>query len=276
MTAEPARPLQIFPASWTEKVYPAGDWALEERAVPRMVMGRGDEILWADQESFIIVADTGYGKSTLAQNIIKASIGLSPDVLGMSVRQFDRILYIAADRPPQIRASMARFMQEETREVWNEKLLVHEGPLGFYVNKNPESLLDFAAMRRDHWGGNSAQCLVIDSIKDLASEMSGDEDGSKYNEALQLVCRENIQVMATHHPRKGMSGPPKKKGDFEPTLDDIYGSKFIPAGAGSVLYLSKTETGSLSMNHLKAPAGILELPHIIFDGRSGAVRQALV
>lgn len=237
-------------------------------------MGRGTEILWADGESILIVGDTGYGKSTMAQNIVKAAIGLQPDVLGMEVRQFERVLYVAADRPPQIKASMARMMSEETREHWNTMVLVHEGPIGFYVNKNPEKLVSFATMPRDHWGGMAPQAIFIDSIKDLASAINDDEEGMKYNTALQGVCAEGIQVLGTHHPRK-VSNQRKPKED-EPTLDDVFGSKFITAGAGSVLMLHDRIDGSLRLTHLKAPAGIMEFPRITFDARTGLCRMALV
>lgn len=269
--AAPARAPQIYPASWTESIYPAGDWALEEKTTPRMVMGRGSEILWADEESFIIVGDTGYGKSTLTQNIIKASVGLSPEVLGMEVRQFDRILYIAADRPPQIKASMARMIDQQTRECWNTKVLIHEGPIGFAVNKDPEKLVSFAAMPRDHWGGRAAEMLVIDSLKDIASAISDDEQGMQYNIALQNVCREGIQLLGTHHPRKAPTKQQKSKEPEEPTLDDVYGSKFITAGAGSVLMLHDRQREGVQLTHLKAPAGVIEFPRIRFDGQTGSV-----
>ena len=238
-------------------------------------MGRGTEILWADGETILIVGDTGYGKSTIAQNIVKAAIGLQPDVLDMEMRQFDRVLYIAADRPPQIKASIARMMSEETREHWNTKVLVHEGPIGFQVNKEPDKLLSFAAMPRDHWGGLAPEAIIIDSIKDLATGISDDEEGMKYNNALQKVCAEGIQVLGTHHPRKAPTQRNTKEYQ-EPTLDDVFGSKFITAGAGSVVMLHDLVNGTLRLKHLKAPAGIMEFPRITFERETGLCTWALV
>jgi replicative DNA helicase len=267
--AEPA-PLQtIYPASWTESVFPAGDWALEERLNARKIMGRGDEILWADEEPFYIVGDTGHGKSTFGQNIIRCSIGLIPNVIGMDVKKFDRILYIAADRPAQTRASIARMVDYMSLECWNSHVLVHEGPIGFWMDQKPEMLLEFAAMPRDHWGGKTAQVLVIDSLKDLATSLNGDEEGTKYNMGVQMLCREGIQVLGTHHPRKQSAMQKKQKEEWEPTLDDIYGSKFLPAGAGSVLFLHRKSTGSTGLYHLKSPMGEMTFSDIRFEGRTG-------
>lgn len=237
-------------------------------------MGKDDEILWAEEESFIIVGDTGYGKSTLAQNIVKTGIGLQSDVIGYPVREFKRVLYIAADRPMQIKYSLSRMVNEATRSHWNEHVHVHEGPLDFAINEKPDLLSAFAKLSREKWGGVMADCLVIDSLKDIASAISDDEDGIKVNRALQAVTREGIQLMITHHPRK-MGNDRWKKGEVPtPTLDDVYGSKFITAGAGSVLFLYNPALDGVNIAHVKSPAGEVVLPRVSFSKVTGLASWA--
>lgn len=257
------------PERWEENIHPAGDWVLDAKAQSRAVMGRDDKIVWAEQESFIIVGDTGFGKSTLAQNIVKTSIGLQNDVLGHTVREFKRILYIAADRPSQIKYSLSRMVTEQTRARWNECVHVHEGPLDFAINEKPDLLSTFAKMSRERWGSLSCDCIVIDSLKDITSAISDDDDGIKINKALQAVTREGVELMITHHPRK-MSNDRWKKGDAPlPTLDDVYGSKFITAGAGSVLFLYNSQPEGVNVSHVKSPAGEVVFPRVAFDGPTG-------
>ena len=127
----------------------------------------------------------------------------------------------------------------------------------------------FAKLSRERWGSCSADCLVIDSLKDITSAISDDDDGIKINKALQAVTREGIELMITHHPRK-MSNERWKKGDApSPTLDDVYGSKFITAGAGSVLFLYNSQMGSVSISHVKSPAGEVTFERVAFDGPTG-------
>ena len=265
------------PSDWEKNVYPAGDWALEERATPRMVMGRDSRILWADGESLVIVADTGYGKSSLSNNIVQAGIGLADDVLGFEVRRFERVLYIAADRPMQTRYNLRRMITEDTREYWNEHVHIHDGPLPFYLNEKPEYMGMFAKMTREKWGAKPADCVIIDSLMNVATGLSDDEEGIKVNAALQAVCREGIQLLVTHHPRKGQSMRGKKGDDNMPTLDDVFGSKFITGGAGSVIYLHNHDIidGSLEVTHLKSPAGPVDFHRICFENETGKVQWVL-
>lgn len=269
MTAQPQ--LQSVDATYvTRKVFPAGDWALEEKQVSRAVVGRDNEILWARGESLIIVGDTGHGKSTVAQNIVCAGIGLQPEALGMLVQPMARVLYIAADRPSQIKYSIKRMVSEATREHWNSRVFIHEGPLDFTLNDHPELLLPFLdVVSTQHFGGLPLTHLVIDSLKDLVSAMDENEQGIQINHAFQAVCQSGIELAACLHPRK--MGSPGKKDEREPVLDDVGGNKLITAGAGSVLYIGSPANGLSKVYHLKSPAGKIEDMMLRFNSHTGRV-----
>lgn len=240
----------IDPSYVTRKVFPAGDWALDEPENSRAVVGNRQRILWADGETLFICADTGHGKSTLTQNIVRANIGLIPDILGMAARQFTSILYMAADRPMQIKSSLKRMVDESTRKTWNDSMYVHHGPPDFTLNENPERLLPFIRELAEKLERPQFDCLVIDSMKDVTTQMDENPDGQSINRALQSVCQQGVQVLVDIHPRK--MNKPKTK-DAPPILDDVAGNKNIIAGAGSVLFIEKTEYG-FPLYHLKSPA----------------------
>lgn len=246
----------ISPAYVTRKVFPAGTWALEEPENSRAVVGSGSQIAWADGESLLVVGDTGHGKSTLTQNIMRTSIGLLPDVLGLAVRSFKRTLYIAADRPAQIRASLKRMVCHENKQVWDDHVYVHHGAPDFALNEDPHKLLPFIRELAKSLDQEPFDCLIIDSLKDVVSEIDDNESGIQINRALQLVCQQGVQVAVNMHPRKLhlTKGQPA-----QPGLDDVNGNKNIIAGAGSVLFIDKpAESGYSPLYHLKSPADRLE------------------
>lgn len=256
--------------TWLAGLMPAGNWALEERPIPRMVMGRDhDKILWANQEPLMVVAETGQGKSTLLQNIIKAGIGLLPDVAGFQVRQFHRVLYLVMDRPEQARHSFARLVQPDEVDVWNEKVIIHHGSAPFTLNQTKFWLRE-AAEAAD------ADCVVTDSLMNITNGMSDDEEGTKINEAHQDCCRGGIQLALAHHPRKRMPQDVKKAY----SLDDVYGSKFIAGGCGSVLFIHSWVdepgmTSTFAIEQVKSPAGKVEIPPLRVDRRTGLIEWAV-
>jgi len=90
----------------------------------------------------------------------------------------------------------------------------------------------------------------VDSLKDLAPKLSDDEVGSRVNSARQELLARGVQVFEVHHQRKEQrgQGAPKR-------LADVYGSRWLTAGAGSVVLLWG-EPGDLvvELRHLKQPA----------------------
>jgi replicative DNA helicase len=90
---------------------------------------------------------------------------------------------------------------------------------------------------------------VIDSLKDLASKLSDDEVGSTINRAFQEAIAAGIEIVPLHHQRKQMQG-----GSAPKTLADVYGSRWLTAGMGSVALLWG-QPGDLVVDfrHLKQP-----------------------
>lgn len=142
----------------------------------------------------------------------------------------------------QIRRAMRRLFGEEHRKLLDEHLLVHEGPLPLDLGRVPEHLLEVV----QNSGGGS---VVIDSLKDAAVKLTDDEVGGNLNRAMQYVVRDGIEVMGLHHQRKGQGGAKPT------TLEDVYGSTWIPAGAGSVLLLwGAAGDPIVELRQLKPPA----------------------
>lgn len=221
----------------------AGEWLFEETDERPAIWGRDDEILWPDDEGLIAPGPTGVGKTTLAALMVQASIGLgSGEVLGYPVTECDRVLYFAMDRPAQIRRAMRRVFTVEDAAHLDERLVIRPGPLPADLGKHPDLLVSIAA----EVGANR---LFIDSVKDCISKVSDDESGGNFNRAIQMCNAEHIPTFALHHQRKGAEGAKPNK------LEDVYGSTWIVAGAGSVVLLwGEAGTGSAELIHLKTPS----------------------
>lgn len=259
----------ITPTYLARKLFPAGEWALTEPSSSRAVVGVGQQILWADEEPLLVVADTGSGKSTIQQNILRASIGLIPSVLGMPARHFKSALYIAADRPKQIRYSLKRMVSEDTADTWDQFVYIHDGPLPFPINEKPESLLPFVKELSEKLDRPPFEAVVIDSLKDIVSEMDDNTPGIMINQALQSLCQNRIQLSCCVHPRKMGSGKDKER---NPTLDDVGGNKNIVNGAGSVFYIgAPDDLGYQLLTHLKMPAEKIEGLSMLIDKPSGNI-----
>jgi replicative DNA helicase len=210
------------------------------------VWGDGDLVAWPSGEPLLIVGPAGVGKTTIAQQITLALCGISTHVLGMPVVQhFEKVLYIAADRPRQAQRSLSRMVTDDHRELLRNRLVVWRGPLEKDLVADPEQLVRLC----DKTG---VQAIIIDSLKDIALDLSKDETGGRVNRALQLVVSEGIELGALHHQRKSMNGHIVKP----KALDDVYGSTWITAGAGSVILVwGEPGDPEVEISHLKQPAG---------------------
>ncbi len=268
--AEPAQVQQLNPQSpeyVIRKVYPAGDWALDEVTQTRSLVGDGDRILWARGEPFVTCGDTSHGKSTFDQNIMRGNIGLIEQVIGLSLSSFNHILYVAADRPSQIKYSLRRMINETNRSTWNERVHIHEGPFSFGLNEEPFKLLPAIRDIADKLDQPPFDCVFLDSLKDLVSEMDDNSDGIHINQSFQSVCQQGIELAVMVHPRK--LGRDRKG---IPILDDVGGNKQITNGAGSVIFLGEPDAeGYQPLYHLKPPAERIANIALRFQKSSGDI-----
>ena len=225
------------------------------------VWGDGHQVAWAAGEPLLIVGPDGVGKTTVLQQLLLALGGVrgTAQLFGLPVVTGRRVLYIAADRPTQAQRSMNRMVGEKDRESLHEGLVVWRGPLPFDLVSEPSALLSLA--RR-------AECDVvgIDSLKDVASKISSDETGQGVNAAFQTCCAEGVDVVAAHHQRKAQAGAPKPR-----FISDVYGSRWITAGCGSVFMLwGEAGDPVVELSHLKQPDETIGPFSILHDHVAGS------
>lgn len=238
---------------------------------PPAIWGDDAEVLWPDGESLWLAGGVGVGKSTILQQLVLHGIGVRHgQFLGHTVRFPEGIVgYVAADRPSQIRRSMRRMVEPGDAPLLAERLDVWRGQFPFdLATASVGELADFVEARG--WS-----VLAIDSLKDVTSGTTDDDDGLAINRQFQELLVRGVQLIVNHHDRKGdgkRSGP---KG-----LDDLYGSRWLGAGAGSVLYIAgEPGSDSVEMHHLKVPAdrvGPLSLRHDHSTGTTTVAGQVTV
>lgn len=237
----------VPPINYRDRVVDGETFILGMPAEPEWVWGRGSSGLWAKGEPFILGGPTGVGKTTLAGQVaVRGRLGLQHDALGLPITPDERpVLYLAMDRPRQTARSLARQFGADEAEHLRDRLLVRPGPPPADAGKHPGVLLDMAIALR-------AGTVVIDSLKDLAVKLTDDEVGGNVNRAMQYLVAEGIEVIALHHQRKGTNG------NRPNTLEDVYGSTWITAGAGSVALLWGSAGDPLvDLVHLKQPADVV-------------------
>lgn len=225
------------------------------------IWGSSDAPLWAEGEGLMLVGPDGVGKTTIAQQLLLARIGLRGNCLGLTAKPAERrVLYIAADRPRQAARSLARMVTAAEKSELADRLLVWRGPLPFDLTASPRQLAEFA-------NGLDIGTVFIDSLKDVALDLSKDEVGSRVNLALQELIARGIDTCVLHHQRKEGSDGKKPK-----RLADVYGSRWLTAGMGSVaLIWGEPGDPVVDLTHLKQPAdevGPLRIVHEHTHGRS--------
>jgi energy-coupling factor transporter ATP-binding protein EcfA2 len=212
------------------------------------VWGRGEDVLWPRGELFLIVGPDGVGKGTLAQQL---SCGLAEidgfdRLLGLPINpRPGGILYVAADRPQQIARSWRRMVGEEHRAQLDADVTAWRGPLPFDLGTNPEELVPWLIEQE-------RPTVIFDSLGALLRDPASDEAGSGFYRAMMLATAEGFDLATLYHPRK----PNRDQSPRVNTVADVYGSRWITAAAGSILYLDG-QAGDLIVRsrHLKQPAG---------------------
>jgi replicative DNA helicase len=235
-------------------------FVLDDPADLEPIWGTGEEIAWPSGESLEIVAPTGVGKTTLQNLLIAGRLGIRAEVLGWPIQPATRpILLMAMDRPNQIRRALRRVFGEQHREVLRDGLIIWQGPPPADLGRHPEVLAELV----NQVGAGE---VFIDSLKDAAVHLTDDEVGGNLNRAMQTLIADGIQVVANHHQRKSQNGAKPR------TLEDVYGSTWITAGAGSVLLLwGSAGDAIVELNHLKAPATEIGPFRVDIDHATGAM-----
>jgi replicative DNA helicase len=236
------------------------------------VWGEGEDVLWAGGESLLIVGPDGVGKTTLMQQLVLRRAGVRPGgLIGFPVAADTEqlTLYLAMDRPQQIARSFKRMVTDADGDAL-ENIIIWKAPMTFDLIRRPEALLEQVV----HYGqvyGKPVGTVAIDSLKDLVPSLDKDEGGAAVHRAVSHLIAANIEVVAAHHQRKAHTGNAKPT-----SLADVYGSRWITAGAGSILMMWGDPGDSIvELTHIKQPAQDvgpieLELPRRVGLRRAGA------
>jgi replicative DNA helicase len=234
--------------------------------VPALWGTDGSEILWSQGEPLMLVGPDGVGKTTLLQQLSLARIGFrGHKLLGLEVRPAaGKVLYVAADRPRQAASSFRRMVDTDDpgdRQLLEERLVVWSGPLPFNFPEDADGLPALA----DHHGVTD---IFIDSLKDVAVDLSKDETGSRVARACQTVMAAGLELAISHHQRKEMNGGAKPR-----RLADVFGSRWITAAMGSVVLLwGEPGDPVVELRHLKQPVEEVGPHSVVHDHDLGASR----
>ena len=267
----PAAPvvMPVDAAEWEDVASWGGDALAHYGDAPSARWGKGDRLLWARGESLIIAGRTGVGKTTLTLSVLAGLVGIESSCLGLPIEPAERVLYLAMDRPRQIIRAMTRRFGADCHAVLNERLVVRRGPLPSDVSKVPDI---FLIMARRY----GCDVVIVDSLKDAAVKLTDDEVGGQINRAVQYLNQHEIDALVLHHNRKG-DVTQRQGDDYEPTVEDVYGSNWITSGAGSVIILHGQPGAELvKMHHVKQPSeplGPWQLEHDHVTGRTTVVQS---
>lgn len=261
-TPQPAatpEPMELPEPEPTEAFTLGGTFVLDIPDHTPAVWGEGDNVLWARGESLIIAAGNGAGKTTLAGQLVAARLGVTDTVLGFPVEPTERrVLYLAMDRPSQIRRSLRRHFRETDRQALDARLIVWKGPPPADLAAVPEMLLRLVQSA-------GADTLVVDSLKDAAIGLSDDAVGAGWNRARQMVIAAGCEVLELHHnvKRNATGGTPD-------TISDVYGSTWITAGVGSaILLVGAPGDPVVQFRHVKQPADEVGPFQVLHDHDAG-------
>jgi hypothetical protein len=244
------------------------DFVLEIPSNPPALWGEGTRVGWSEGEGMLLYAPQGVGKTSLAQQLVNARVGIgSAELLGLRVQPGNgKVLYLALDRPPQIARSWRRMVSPDDADLLAERVVVWQGPLPFKLMvDDPGALVRWA---QDDLGVTDS--VVVDSYKNLAPSLSDEKTGALIDSVAQETLAEGVGWIGLHHPRK--ANAENKRPD---QLDDVYGSTWLTAGMGSVVCLwGKAGDTLVELSHLKQPADPIGPMMVLHDhgrGHSSAV-----
>lgn len=244
------------------ETYPAGTRIMEHPEVVS-VWGAGNSVLWAEGEALWIVGEGGLGKSFLACQLALSRAGIGPEkLLGYDVTTDSRrVLYVAADRPRQLYRLMSKMIPQDTENLNRAMMFAENVPVP--LSTDPDALAEWVD------GLGDIGTVVIDSLKDVAADLGSDAEGSNVNLSLKNLIHSGREVVVLHHNRKLDVMQAERK---KPRQADVYGSRWLAAGAGSIFFLTG-DPGSahVEMHHAKSPVGNLgtiPLWHLWTKGRT--------
>lgn len=249
---EPVDPLRV-------NAHP-GSIIFHQPESPPAIWGSGHDVLWAEGEALIVAGPQGVGKTSIAGQLLRARLGLQDSFLGFPVQSGARkTLYLAMDRPSQAIRSMRRQFRHDDENTLHERLVIWKGPPPADMALDDRSLI---SMARAH----DADTVIVDSLKDAALGLTDDRVAAGYNRGRQHALSAGVQVLELHHQVKRGAG-----GGRPDTLADLYGSTWIPSGAGSVLLLwGEAGDPVVTMKHLKQPANTIGPLTLVHDSVTGA------
>lgn len=99
-------------------------------------------------------------------------------------------------------------------------------------------------------GGDDLGLVIADSVKDMVSSCTEDSAGMGFNDTVQHITTRGVEFGCCHHNRKPNATNTKPR-----KLADVYGSRWITAGLGSVLNIWKLDDQRRELTQLKTPYG---------------------
>lgn len=250
-------------AGSTYRFVSGGSFILDLPSLPAALWGKDSDVLLADGEALIIAGSQGTGKTTLGQQLALGRAGFpeNSQLLGYPIEPGGRVLYLAMDRPRQASRSFRRMVGAAWRSELDARITVWPGPPPQDLARHPEILTRLCQAAE-------ADTCIVDSVKDAAIGLTDDEVGAGWNRARQLALVNGVQLVELHHLRKTLGREQARA----QSLDDLYGSTWITAGAGSVILLAgQPGEDVVELRHLKQPAaevGPLRVRHDHAAGRS--------
>jgi replicative DNA helicase len=242
---------------------PGGQWLHAPETVADIVWGEGSEVLWSSGEPLLLGSYTGVGKTTLTGAILAAATGIAPpSLLGFPFqRTFRRVLYLALDRPQQIKRALRRQLRDIDIDTLDDVLRVET----FWperVSERPGALVEAAI-------GNGADAVIVDAAKDFIDEIDKPGGAEAWQRAVAPLMRSGVELLGLVNVRKPTSGWPKL------TLHDIYGGAGFTWGAGSVLLLQGPPGGPTpTVEQAKAPAEMVSPIPLLLDQTKGILARS--
>jgi hypothetical protein len=245
------------------------DFFLDIPEIPPVLWGEGKRILWIDGEPLMICGDDGTGKSTLGHQLLACRLGIRKSLLGYDVAPAEGlVVYLAMDRPEQARRAGARMFPKDFHKKVRKnlsQLAVWNGPLPVDVLRSPEVLADWL---QGEFGPFISE-VHADSLKDISARLSDEAVGSGINSAIQEVISRGINWVGLHHQRKS-----NNENKTPTSLADVYGSRWLTAGQGSVLMLVRAgnDKDMVELKQLKEPMDKTPSILVQHDRNSGRSR----